>query len=165
MKTTLALTAALLVAGCQSLVSDGRHATHRAGPALPALTTDERTRALSAADWSRATPVSIELRDQGFRPDVLRFELGRPYRMTVQNIGGFSHYLNAPEFLRSVAVRHVEVRGEVEIEAPYFSRFEVARRGGQFQIDFVPLVRGEFRVHCHLEGNQHIGVEGRFVVE
>ncbi len=143
---------ALLVAGCQSM--------------RPAAPTDaERTAALAAADFGHATAARIELRDQGLKPDTLRLLAGTPYRLVVENIGGNAHYFNAPEFLRSIATRHVELRGEVEIEAPYFSRFEVAQRGGHFALDFVPLVRGVYRVHCHLEGDVHRGVEGLIVVE
>jgi hypothetical protein len=167
MKSALASTAALLLAGCHAMVATGDHPRHPTPTAAAAVAVadDARARARATADWARATPISLGLRDQGFTPDVIRLGVGQPYRMTVQNIGGHSHYLNAPEFLRSVAVRHVEVRGEVEIEAPVFRRFEVARRGGQFQIDFVPLVRGEYRAHCPHEGNEHVGVEGRFIVE
>jgi hypothetical protein len=165
MKTALALTAALLLAGCHAMVATGGHATHPAATAVPVVADDVRLKALETADWARAIPIGIVLRDQGFTPDVIRLVRGQAYRLTVENIGGNSHYLNAPEFLRSIAVRHVEVRGEVEIEAPVFSRFEVAPRGGRFQIDFVPLVRGEYHAHCHLEGNAHIGVDGKFIVE
>lgn len=156
----------VLAAGC------GTVSTFNASPAFDSRRADEsvpsdeaRRTALAVADFSRAIELRIELRDYGFTPDVLRLRLGQPYRLTVQNIGGHNHYLNAPEFLRRVAVSHVEVRGEVEVQAPWFSRFEVARRGGQFQIDFVPLVRGEYAAHCHLEGDAHRGVHGRIVVE
>jgi hypothetical protein len=165
MKSASATTAALLLAGCNAMVPSGGHTTHPAAAAAPVVTDEARAKGLETAEWARATQITLVLRDQGFTPDVTRLVLGQPYRMTVQNIGGNNHYLNAPEFLRTVAVRHVEVRGEVEIEAPVFSRFEVARRGGPFQIDFVPLLRGEYRAHGHLEGNAHVGVEGRFIVE
>lgn len=149
----------LLLAGCHAMPSHGGDA-----PSM-APTEGERTAALASADFSRATAVRIELRDQGFKPDALRLRAGMPYRLMVENIGGHAHYLNGPEFLRSIAARHVELRGEVEIEAPYFSRFEVAPRGGHFQLDFVPLQRGVYRVRCHLEGDVHRGVEGQIIVE
>jgi hypothetical protein len=166
MKAILALPIAVLLAGCQATHHHGpSHAAHAGGPAMTVPSEEARAAALAAADFDRAAAVRIELRDQGFTPQTLRLEAGKPYRMTVENIGGFAHYLNAPEFLRSIAAHHVAMRGEVEVHAPYFTRFEVARRGGQFQIEFVPLVRGVFRAYCHLEGDEHRGVEGRIIVE
>lgn len=156
MKAFPVLLVALSVAGCSS--TPPREAAGVGGDAT-------RSAALARADFERATEVRIELRDQGFKPETLRLELGKPYRLTVENIGGNAHYLNAPEFLRSIAARHVVMRDEVEIEAPYFSRFEVARRGGRFQLEFVPLERGVYRAYCHLEGDAHRGVEARIVVE
>lgn len=163
------MAAALLacaLGGCQ--VSAPGAATPTDGTAQQKVSypTDEvRAAALAKADFERAIPLRIELRDHAMTPQLTRLVRGQPYRLTVQNFGSVNHYLNAPEFLRSIAARHVEVRGEVEVSAPYFSRFEVARRGGQFQLDFVPLVPGDFRAFCHLAGEEHVGVAGRIIVE
>lgn len=117
------------------------------------------------ADWSRVVDLTIRLRDYGFAPDELRLRVGQPYRLTVINIGGHGHYFNAPEFMRSVATRHVVVRDQVEVKGQKFSSFEVARRGGRFELEFVPLAKGTYRAYCHLEGDAHRGVEGRIIVQ
>jgi len=148
------LSALVALTGCQSILAPG------GAPAEP-----ERNAAIAAANWQRVTDINIELRDSGFTPSELRLKLGQPYRLTVRNIASNPHYLNAPEFLRSVAARRVEVKNQVEVIAPVFTSFEVMPWGGQFQIEFVPLTRGTYRAHCHLQGDQHKGVEGHIVVE
>lgn len=121
--------------------------------------------ALEAANWDHAIDVRIELRDYGLTPGELRLKRGQPYRLTVFNSGGHAHYFDAPEFLNTVATRYVTVRDQVEIKAPHFSSFEVARRGGEFSIEFVPLVKGDYLARCHFEGDVHQGVRGRIIVE
>jgi hypothetical protein len=37
----------------------------------------------------------------------------------------------------------VVVKDHVEVTAPGFSSFEVARRGGKFTLEFVPLSKGK----------------------
>jgi hypothetical protein len=87
MKPALASTVTLLVAGCQVTVSGGSHsAPTEAG--VPVISENARTHALATADLSRAIPVWVELRDQGFAPEVVRLAVGQPSRLTVQRIGG-----------------------------------------------------------------------------
>ena len=126
---------------------------------------DARAAALTRADWNRPTEVRIDLRDYGFAPSQLRLKQGQAYRLTVFNSGGVAHYFNAPELLRAIAARHVVVTDQVEIVAPQFSSFEVARRGGSFALEFVPLVNGTYRAYCHLAGDEHKDVQGHVIVE
>jgi len=121
--------------------------------------------AIAAADWKGAIDLRIDLRDYGFAPGVLRMKAGQAYRLKVFNSGSVAHYLNAPEFLRSIAARHVVVSDQVEVTAPLFSSFEIARRGGHFILEFVPLQRGIYQAYCHLPGDEHKGVQGQLIVE
>ncbi len=126
---------------------------------------EARAAALSRADWSNPIEVRIDLRDYGFAPSQLRLKQGQAYRLTVFNSGGVAHYFNAPEFLRTVAARELTVRDQVEVTAPPFSSFEVARRGGSFALEFVPLVKGTYRANGHLPGDEHKDVQGHVIVE
>lgn len=157
MKTTgLAVLSLLaLLAGCA-----GSHATKPG-----AVTADERAAALAAVDWSRAENVTIELRDYGFHPRELTLKRGQAYRLRIHNTGGNTHYLNAPDFFASVAAHKVEVPNMAEVRAETFTQFEVMRRGGELEFEFVPLVAGRYRAHCHLEGHAERGVEGLLIVE
>lgn len=159
---------ASMVSGCQGY-GNGEFRSRSEGAAIgnsSALTRDASLEAeIARADWTRVVDVRIELRDYGFNPAEVRMKAGQPYRLTVVNIGGHSHYFNAPDFLRGIATRQVDVKDQVEVKGQNFSSFEVARRGGSFTIEFVPLVKGSYRAHCHLEGDPHRGVEGRIIVQ
>lgn len=149
------LAAALLLAGCA-----GGHSAGHAG-----VSGADRAAALAATDWSRAENVTIELRDYGFHPRELKLRRGQAYRLRIFNTGGNAHYLNAPEFFASVAAHKVEVPNMAEVRAERFTQFEVMRRGGELEFEFVPLVSGSYRAHCHLEGHAERGVEGLLIVE
>lgn len=125
----------------------------------------EIERIVASADWERLEEVRIELRDAGFSPRELRLKAGRPYRLTLVNLGVNNHYINAPEFYASIAARKVQVPRYAEIKAPYFSTLEVFGAGGMVELWFVPLEKGRFRAHCHLGNHAEMGVEGHIVVE
>jgi uncharacterized cupredoxin-like copper-binding protein len=146
------------VTGCAS-----QHSVHAAHP--PAEPLPERAEILAKADWSKTENVHIELRDQGFVPKNLKLKAMHPYRLTIVNNGSNTHYFDAPEFLRDIATRKVEVKGQAEIKAEYFSAFEVMRRGGEIELYFIPAIKGSYRVHCHLENHAAEGVEGTITVE
>ncbi|NJD24355.1 MAG: hypothetical protein FIB06_03010 [Betaproteobacteria bacterium] len=149
------LAAVALLAGCA-----GGHAAKAAG-----ATDEARTAALAAADWKHAENVTIELRDYGFQPRELTLKRGQAYRLRIHNTGGNTHYLNAPDFFASIAAHKVEVPNMAEIRAEHFTQFEIMRRGGELEFEFVPLVAGRYRAHCHLEGHAERGVEGLLIVE
>jgi len=147
-----------IVSGCAS--SHGMQATSSRAESLP-----QRTEILAVADWNKIEDVRIELRDQGFLPKKLKLKAMQPYRLTIVNNGANTHYFNAPEFLRGIAARKVEVKGQAEIKAEYFSQFEVMRRGGEMELYFIPVTKGSYHVHCHLEGHAAEGVEGTIIIE
>lgn len=136
------------------------HANHAREEPLP-----QRKEILAGADWSRIENVRIELRDQGFIPRNLKLKSMQPYRLTIVNTGANTHYFNATEFLRAIAARKAEVRNQAEIKADYFSQFELMRRGGEMDLYFIPVVKGSYRVHCHLENHAAEGVEGTITIE
>lgn len=148
----------LMLGGCAS--PHATHATHTPEESVP-----QRKEILAAADWSKLEDVRIELRDQGFIPDKLRLKAMQPYRLTIVNNGANTHYFNAPEFLHGIAARKAEVKNQAEIKAEYFSQFEIMRRGGEMELYFIPVAKGSYRVHCHLENHAAEGVEGTITVE
>jgi len=156
----------LLLAGCNSFApANAPPSGSRASAVRIEPDATIREAAIAGADWKHAVDVRIDLRDYGFAPPALRLRQGQAYRLTVFNSGGVAHYFNAPEFLGSIAARHVVVKDHVEVTAPSFSSFEVARRGGEFTVEFVPLARGTYRAYCHLAGDEHKGVQGKLIVE
>jgi uncharacterized cupredoxin-like copper-binding protein len=161
MKPSMLPTAVLtlvLLGGCAA-----QHAGR--GDPLPAVSDSQRQAALATVDWEKAEKITIELRDYGFHPRDIRLRVGQAYHLRIFNTGGNTHYLNAPDFFATVAANKVEVPNMAEIRAPQFSQFEIFRRGGELEFEFIPLVAGRFRAHCHLEGHSERGVEGFLIVE
>lgn len=152
----------LALAACQSAVP---MMANDAGHAAPVVSDTARKKALSEADWKRMESVSLQLRDYGLTPREIRLKAGQPYRLTISNTGSVSHYFNAPEFLRSVATRKAQVPDQAEFKADFFTSFEIARRGGSMELYFIPLVRGTYTAHCHLDGKKHEDVRGTLIVE
>lgn len=146
----LAAVLAILVPGCH---------------ALPGRAPEELDRIAETADWSKVQDVSILLRDGGFEPRELRLRAGQPYRLTVTNAGVNNHYFNAPEFLATAAVRKAQVPRFAEFKAVRFRNFEIFAAGGTFELWFVPVDPGRYRVHCHLGDHAEMGVEGHLLVE
>lgn len=159
LKLGLMLASVVAIAGgCAS--SHDMHTSHSPMQPLP-----QRAEILAEADWNKMEEVRIELRDQGFVPKTLKLKAMQPYRLTIVNNGANTHYFNAPEFLRGIAARKVEVKGQAEIKAEYFSQFELMRRGGEMELYFVPVTKGRYHVHCHLEGHAAEGVDGTITIE
>ncbi|MBK8324927.1 MAG: cupredoxin domain-containing protein [Betaproteobacteria bacterium] len=152
MKSSKRLVAAFAVglAACQS---------------LPEPSPADKAKVVAETDWNRATSVKIDLRDAGFSPPQLNLVAGRPYRLTITNVGANNHYLNAPEFFGSIATRRAEVPRHAEVYMSRIDRVEVFAAGGSVDLWFVPLAKGRFRAHCHLGNHAEMGVEGLIVVE
>ena len=154
---------ALALSACQAHTPHSSHAAE-SGPGY-GLSDETRRQALASADWSQVKTLSIELRDYGFTPRELHLQSGQPYRLIITNNGSTSHYFDALDFLRSIASRKVMVPHQAEVKADFFNAFELSRRGGSLELYFVPVTKGSYRAHCHLEGREHAGVEGTLVIE
>lgn len=133
--------------------------------AAPPRSAGDRAAIVAAADWNSAREVRIELKDSGFSPRELRLEAGRPYRLTLLNLGVNHHYFNAPEFYASIAAYKANVPRYAEIRADQFSSFELYAAGGTMELWFVPLDKGRYRAHCHLGNHAEMGVEGVLIIE
>lgn len=158
----LVLALALSATACQSTME---HASHGPGGNAAVLAEPVRARILAEADWTRTETVDFELRDYGVKPREVRFKAGQPYRLIITNNGSVSHYFNATEFLHQIATRKAQVPDQAEVKADFFNSFEIARRGGNMELYFVPVTRGTYVMHCHLKGKEHEGVEGTLIIE
>lgn len=75
----------------------GSHAHH-----LPAASA-------AKVDWSHAQFVTVQLVDDRFIPDVLRFRHGVPYHLHLENNGTSMHEFTAPEFFGAINVKSGDV--------------------------------------------------------
>ena len=132
---------------------------------------------IEAADWGAAITLDIRIRQNEFRPTIIRLRQGEPYIMLVENRDDIAHILVAKEFFKTIAIRKIvsrtiEIRkvnliglhlspGEVKevhfipVKDGWFD-FEGGKGLGIFATDFVysPLSRGAIK-----------GMIGSFVVE
>jgi uncharacterized cupredoxin-like copper-binding protein len=163
LRTIVFLTA--LLAGCHGTAHRSDAAAAGVAPPAEGISDAMRVKVLAEADWNRMQSVTLELRDYGSKPREMRFKADQPYRLTIHNSGSVNHYFNAADFLRNVATRKAQVPNYAEMKAPFFTSFEVMRRGGTMELYFIPVTRGSYRAHCHLEGKEHEGVESTLIVE
>lgn len=115
------------------------------------------------ADWKAMQTVSVDIREFEYGPDEVRFKAGQPYKLVLRNAGEKKHYFTAPEFYQAIATRKVEA-GKAEIKAPYFKAFELLP-GGELELFFVAVDKGEYDVYCTIEDHRDQGMEGVLVIE
>ena len=60
-------------------------------------------------DWSSARLVTVQLVDDRFLPEKLKFLAGVPYRLRLENNGTHMHEFTAPEFFKAIVVRNPDV--------------------------------------------------------
>lgn len=117
---------------------------------------------VDAADWDGKQDIAVELNEMSFTPNVLEFQAGQPYTLTIRNAGAEKHYFTAHEFYRSIATRKVET-DQSEVKAPYLTAIEVYP-GMQAELFFVAVVPGEYEFHCEIEGHSEAGMTGTITV-
>jgi hypothetical protein len=132
---------------------------------------------IEAADWEMATTFEIRIRQNEFRPSIIRLKQGEPYIMLIENRDDITHMLVADEFFKTIVIRKIlsqtlEIKKVNLIGLHLFSgeikevHFIPARDGwfdfeggkgfGIFATDYIfsPLSRGAIE-----------GMVGSFVVE
>jgi uncharacterized cupredoxin-like copper-binding protein len=57
------------------------------------------------------------------------------------------------------------VNQQAEIKAPYFSALEILKKGGQIDLYFVPVNKGNYAVYCTIDDHREKGMEGAITVE
>lgn len=120
---------------------------------------------VKAANWDAMQTVTVEIEEHHYTPETLRFKAGTAYKLELKNLGEKHHYFTAPEFYKAIATRKAMVNGQAELKAPYFKAIEVLKEGGQLDLYFVPVKKGEYKVYCTIDDHQEKGMEGRIVIE
>jgi len=107
---------------------------------------------VEAADWSEAKTFDIRIRQNEFRPAIIRLLQGEPYIMLIENRDDVNHFLLAEDFFKTVAIRKIlskktEITG-VNLIGVYLDPGEIK------EIHFIPVRDGWF----DFEGGQGPGI-------
>jgi len=117
---------------------------------------------LAGIDWSRAEPRNIRLSEFAFDPDSLTFEVGRPYRLTIENVGSSDHTFVSKGFFRAIAAAELKGVGST-VATPYIEAIAVAP-GEERELLFVPVRPGTYALKCTQPGHALFGMEGTITV-
>ncbi len=117
---------------------------------------------LSAADWSKATTVDVELDEYRFRPAELEFIAGRPYRLVLRNIGTSDHTFVSEGFFQAIAAQELTSE-DGGVSNPILARIEVPA-GGRRELTFVPVTRGVYDLECSVFLHETLGMTGRIAI-
>ena len=116
----------------------------------------------TAADWSAAETIRIEMTEFSFSPSDITLEAGKPYILELVTVGAVKHEFTAPDFFPSAAWRKAE-SAESEIKATYFKEIEVFP-GKQVDLYLVPITPGTYDLICEIEGHFEAGMFGTITV-
>ena len=117
---------------------------------------------VAAADWDAAGKMTIELNEMSFTPNDIIMEAGKPYIMTLTNIGAVKHEFTASEFFRTVATRKAQT-AQSEVKVPFFTEIEVFA-GQSVDLYLIPLIPGTYELKCEIEGHFEAGMFGTITV-
>lgn len=139
-------------------------AAHTALAADPDYVRDAAER-VAKADWKQMETITVTLEEHSFTPADLKFTAGKPYRLQLRNVGKKDHYYTAEQFYRAVAWRKAMVNKFAEVKAPYFTAFEVLKGGGEIDLYFIPVVKGQYEVICTIDDHKDQGMKGTLTIE
>ena len=117
---------------------------------------------VKAADWDAAEKLTIKLGEMYFGPQDFTLEAGKPYILTLENVGAVKHEFTAGEFFRTVATRKAET-AQSEVKVPFFTEIEVFA-GESVDIYLIPLIAGTYELVCEIEGHFEAGMFGTITV-
>lgn len=118
---------------------------------------------VKSTDWDKMKTVTVNFDEFSYEPEELVFEVGQPYKLVLKNHGEKKHYFTAEDFYKAIATRKVQSNQDGEIKAPYFTAIELMV-GGQLDLYFVPVKRGEYPVFCTIKDHREEGMEGKLVI-
>lgn len=118
---------------------------------------------VKATDWDKMKTITVNFDEFSYEPEELVFEVGQPYKLVLKNLGKKKHYFTAEDFYKAIATRKVQSNRDGEIKAPYFTAIELMV-GGQLDLYFVPVKRGEYPVFCTIKDHREEGMEGKLVI-
>jgi uncharacterized cupredoxin-like copper-binding protein len=120
---------------------------------------------VKATDWKQMKTITVSMSEFNYEPEVLRFKAGQPYKLELKNGGEKKHYFTAPGFFKAIATRKVQSNADGEVKAPYFLALEMMADGGQLDLYFVPVTKGEYPVYCTIDDHKDEGMHGTIVIE
>lgn len=118
---------------------------------------------VSAADWTTAETVSVELGESFFKPDVITLKAGMPYNLELKNSGAKKHEFSAVEFYVTAAVNNVDDASGV-YKGPMLQTVEVFP-ASQANLYLIPTIAGEYEVVSEIEDDYELGMVATIVVE
>ena len=118
---------------------------------------------VKAADWEKMQTVVVEMEEFDYEPGDLEFQAGQAYKLVLKNGGEKKHYFTAPGFYKAIATRKVQSNKDGEIKAPYFTAIELMV-GGQLDLYFVPVTKGEYPVYCTIDDHREQGMEATLTI-
>ncbi len=122
----------------------------------------DATDLVSTADWGAMQTITVEMDEFTFTPETLTFEVGKPYKLEIVNLGTKKHYFTAEEFYQSVAFRKAQDNSG-EIKAPYFKAVEIFP-GEQADLYLIPTKTGTYDSICTIAGHPEAGMVGNITV-
>lgn len=115
------------------------------------------------ADWNKMETVTIDMGEMFFKPNPVRLQVGKPYKIQLKNGGEVKHELDAEAFFRTAAIRKVQDAG-VEVKGPSLNEIEVFD-GQQVDVYLIPTGAGTYELACRLPGHYEAGMKATLVVE
>ena len=100
--------------------------------------------------------VTVQLMDDQFLPEKLRFRAGVAYRLRLENNGTHMHEFTAPEFLKAIEVKNPEVLEESGHEVLLQPR-------ERKELVFVPRDAGRYPLRC--ADHDWDGMAGEITIE
>ena len=96
------------------------------------------------ADWDKATRIKVDIRQNEFRPAIMRLYVGEPYIVSFENRDDSAHSVSASEFFGTIAMRQLVEKGEVR--AKDVRLYAIGLEPGETkEIHFVPTLDGWYQ--------------------
>ncbi len=121
----------------------------------------------AAADLARQpvvdVVVSLGTADNNlvFVPDLLSFQAGKRYKLTLINPSSQKHYFTAKDFADNTWTQKVDA-GKVEIKGAVHE-LEL-KPGATADWFFVPMKAGTYSLHCSIPGHREAGMVGMLTI-
>lgn len=96
------------------------------------------------ADWDKATRIKVDIRQNEFRPAIMRLYVGEPYIVSFENRDDSSHSVSASDFFGTIALRSLVEKGEVQAKGVRL--YAIGLEPGETkEIQFVPTLDGWYQ--------------------
>lgn len=112
--------------------------------------------------WARLRPIMVDLSEYAFKPDTLTFDSGVPYRLVLHNAGGSRHTFVSEDFFKAIAVRRL-IDGKKTHDYPFIQTVEL-EPGATKELQFLPMRRGTYPLHCSVTLHESFGMKGKITV-